>query len=80
MSRIVQKAPDATRWDDFIYAAYLGKFGYATLGNLAAGVRKRGIRRVVAEMRQYPWLLSLLTSDLSLYDNLHLSFVQFHWE
>ncbi len=69
MGRIVQKAPEASRWDAFIYAAYLGKFSYTGLSNAAAGVRKRGLRKVIDEMRQYPWMLSMLKADLSLYDN-----------
>jgi len=72
MKTIVQKAPDADRWDAFIYAAYLSKMGCSGLLNAAAGIKKRGIRKVIADVRRYPWLLSLLTSDLSLYDNLTL--------
>ena len=72
MKTIVQKAPDADRWDAVIYAAYLSRMGCSGLLNAAAGIKKRGFRKVMADVRQYPWLLSLIKSDLSLYDNLTL--------
>ncbi len=74
MNSIVQKTPNPSKRDSLVYGAYLAKMGFSSLGNAATLLRKHGPRKMMDDMRRYPWLLSSLNvAKLSnIYDNLIL--------
>ncbi len=59
MSTIIQKIPNPSRRDSIVYGAYLARMGLSALGNTVTGLRKRGPRKMIDDIRRYPWMLSM---------------------